>query len=132
MKNAGKLSRKDSFQAEDALPESDRAELSDYERSGYDRGHMAPNANFVTRKAQAETFSLANMVPSSQPLSSQRAKSARPRAMKSITGKAMSSSTSIQRSTGSNSMPSNAATPPSRLTTLSRCRSPWHSRTRLS
>jgi len=63
LKNAAKLSRIDSFHAEDALPEEDRAELSDYERSGYDRGHMAPNADFATRKAQAESFSLANMVP---------------------------------------------------------------------
>ena len=63
VRNAGKLSRRDSYHAEKALPEDERAELSDYERSGYDRGHLAPNADFASRKAQAESFSLANMVP---------------------------------------------------------------------
>ena len=63
LKNASKLSRLDFYHAQTTLPENDRAELSDYERSGYDRGHMAPNADFATRKSQAESFSLANIVP---------------------------------------------------------------------
>lgn len=60
---AKKLSRKDSFRAESALPPSDRAELEDYQRSGYDRGHLAPNADMPTRESQRDSFSLANMVP---------------------------------------------------------------------
>lgn len=63
LKQARLLPRKDSFHAEKSLPENERAELDDYARSGYDRGHMAPNANFANEKAQGESFSLANMVP---------------------------------------------------------------------
>ena len=63
LEKAKKLSRKNSYHAEPQLPAQDRSELSDYARSGLDKGHMAPNANFANRTAQAESFSLANMVP---------------------------------------------------------------------
>jgi len=51
------------FHAEPRLPPEERAELVDYKRSGFDRGHLVPSANEPTPKAQQESFSLANMIP---------------------------------------------------------------------
>jgi len=60
---AAKIKRKDSFHPETRIPADERAELSDYARSGYDRGHMAPNKDFPDKLSQWQCFTLANMIP---------------------------------------------------------------------
>lgn len=57
------LARIDDFHADEHLPGRDRATLDDYRGSGFDRGHMAPSGDMPTPEAQAESFTLANMVP---------------------------------------------------------------------
>lgn len=62
----GPLHRPDNepFGPDPELPAGQRAELSDYKRSGFDRGHMAPSADqTVDARLQAETFFLSNMAP---------------------------------------------------------------------
>lgn len=60
----GKAKRGDQFKADAELPEGKRAELRDYEGSGYDRGHMMPAADAKWKaSAMKQTFLLSNMAP---------------------------------------------------------------------
>lgn len=60
---AKELPRDDNFHEEKQLPKEVRSQLADYKRSGYDRGHLAPNGDMPTQKAQYDSFSLANIAP---------------------------------------------------------------------
>ena len=60
---ARELTRDNTFHAEEAIAHDDRAELGDYARSGWDRGHMTPSGDMPDVQSQAESFSLANMIP---------------------------------------------------------------------
>ncbi|MDO4263185.1 MAG: DNA/RNA non-specific endonuclease [Deinococcus sp.] len=61
---SGEVERQDNFTPDPDLPPGESAELNDYRRSGYDRGHMAPAADFKSsEQAMQESFYLTNMVP---------------------------------------------------------------------
>jgi endonuclease G len=55
--------RTDDFYADPRLKKGERAELSDYKGSGYDRGHQAPAGDAVNPRAMAQTFALSNIIP---------------------------------------------------------------------
>ncbi len=60
---ASQLPRQGKFHAETRLSPAERANLSDYVRSGFDRGHLSPSGDMATPESQQDSFSLANMVP---------------------------------------------------------------------
>ena len=51
------------FRPDPDLKRGARAELNDYRKSGWDRGHMAPDADMPDDEAQRESCDLANAVP---------------------------------------------------------------------
>lgn len=63
VEEARSMTRVNSFHPDSNLPLNERSELSDYARSGFDRGHMAPSGDMPDPRSQEESFSLANMIP---------------------------------------------------------------------
>jgi len=61
----GALEREDAFRPDDRLPKGwARVTPSDYTGSGFDRGHLAPNADrYGSREAADATFLMTNIVP---------------------------------------------------------------------
>ena len=56
--------RKDDFREDPEVPAQYRQTLKDYVGSGYDRGHMAPAADFTySAQAMSESFFMTNMMP---------------------------------------------------------------------
>jgi endonuclease G len=56
--------RTDDFRPDPDLPKGQRAELVDYNKSGYDRGHLAPAEDMRRdEQTESETFLLSNMSP---------------------------------------------------------------------
>ena len=68
LSGAEQTERQGKFHADDRLPPGDQAQLADYRRSGYDRGHMTPSGDMPDEAAQQQSFSLANMVPQTSTL----------------------------------------------------------------
>jgi endonuclease G len=65
-KSLAKLPRKNSFIADPDLPTTHRAYPSDYEKSGYDKGHLTAFKDVgVDSVAAKETFYMSNMIPQS-------------------------------------------------------------------
>lgn len=59
-----KASRINDFRPDPDLPLGQRAELKDYNRSGYDRGHLVPAADMARNvQTMSESFLLSNMAP---------------------------------------------------------------------
>ena len=58
------VKRADKFRSDYRIPQMFRADKSDYENSGFDRGHLVASANQIELKIQnSETFLLSNMSP---------------------------------------------------------------------
>ena len=67
--NKNNIKNRPDFYSEKNIPIEYRTKSQDYVNSGFDRGHLAPDANFdYDPKTQAKTYSMVNIVPQSPTL----------------------------------------------------------------
>ena len=67
-----RIDREDNFRSDDTLPSGCQSHLSDYKRSGYDRGHLVPYASVDDNQQSAdESFLLSNISPQKASLNRQ-------------------------------------------------------------
>jgi endonuclease G len=60
----GPAKRQDNFHPDTSLPKQYQSTMADYDKSGYDRGHLAPAGdNTGSDSIMSESFALSNMVP---------------------------------------------------------------------
>lgn len=60
----GCVPRDDGFVADAAIPKGQRAEPGDYAKTGYDKGHIVPNADLSwSKQTMYESFLMSNMSP---------------------------------------------------------------------
>ena len=60
----GCVARSNQFAADDALPKDQRSEPKDYSNSGFDKGHLANNADMSwDKQVEFESFLMSNMSP---------------------------------------------------------------------
>lgn len=60
----GPAKRQDNFHPDTSLPKQYQSAIADYNKSGYDKGHLAPAGDNTTNNIiMSESFALSNMVP---------------------------------------------------------------------
>jgi endonuclease G len=68
VRTARATERTSAFYPEPSLATDTRGELSDYRRSGFDRGHLSPSGDMPGHEEQRQSFSLANIAPQNSDL----------------------------------------------------------------
>ena len=65
----GNVKRQNNFHEDFEIPDNYRSKLSDYPGTDYDRGHLAPAADFeYSKEAMDESFLMSNMMPQNKSL----------------------------------------------------------------